>query len=100
MFRNCGNLIELDLSSFNTKNVQDMSYLFFDCISLTCIYVSDLWTIANVTSWSNIFFGCGSLVGGNGTKCTTYNYSDISMAIIDGENGMPGYFTDISDMVK
>ena len=31
MFSNCNKLNELNLTSFNTRNVQDMSYLFENC---------------------------------------------------------------------
>ena len=34
MFHYCSSLQSIDLSSFNTTNVKDMSYMFFNCISL------------------------------------------------------------------
>lgn len=34
MFYNCDSLIALDLSSFNTSKVLDMSYMFYNCASL------------------------------------------------------------------
>ena len=34
MFSDCSSLISLDLSSFNTINVKDMSFMFYCCESL------------------------------------------------------------------
>ena len=35
MFESCCNLKELNLSSFDTKNVTDMSSMFIQCFDLT-----------------------------------------------------------------
>ena len=34
MFFNCYSLTSLNLSNFNTQNVTDMSYMFYNCNSL------------------------------------------------------------------
>ena len=34
MFSICNSLISLDLSKFNTQNINDMTYMFFNCSSL------------------------------------------------------------------
>ena len=34
MFYKCSSLQSIDLSSFNTTNVEDMSMMFYDCSSL------------------------------------------------------------------
>ena len=34
MFDGCENLLYVDLSSFDTKNVTDLSYMFNGCINL------------------------------------------------------------------
>ena len=34
MFTDCSSLKSIDLSSFNTTNVNNMSYMFFGCSSL------------------------------------------------------------------
>jgi surface protein len=31
MFQGCESLTSLDLSKFNTKNVEDFSFLFYNC---------------------------------------------------------------------
>jgi prepilin-type N-terminal cleavage/methylation domain-containing protein len=44
----------IDLSSFNTSNVTDMSYMFFGCINLTNVDLTKLNT-SNVTDMSHMF---------------------------------------------
>ena len=91
MFWNCDDLTTLDLSSFDTRKVTDMSDMFYDCNALTTIYVSDTWSTTNVTSSSNMFSKCTKLVGGNGTAYNS-SYTDKTYARIDTAS-TPGYFT-------
>ncbi len=99
MFSFCESLRELDLSSFDTGKVTDMSYMFSDCDILESIYVSDKWTIANVTSGDGIFSYCDRLVGGMGTAIFECEQTDITYARIDGGEDAPGYLTDIADRI-
>ena len=46
MFGDCPLLISLDLSSFDTSNVQSMNYMFFNCKSLSEIDLSSFYTNA------------------------------------------------------
>ena len=48
MFYKCSNLTNIDLSSFNTVNVNDMSNMFLECSKLTNINLSSFNT-RNVT---------------------------------------------------
>ena len=91
MFAGCTNLRHLNLSSFNTSRVKSMMGMFYQCSSLTTIYVSSGWTTASVTESNDMFGGCTSLVGGNGTTFNS-NHTDASFAHIDSEND-PGYLT-------
>ena len=34
LFYNCSSLVQLDLSNFNTDNVDNMDYMFYNCSSL------------------------------------------------------------------
>ena len=88
--------VTLDLSSFDTSNVTNMGYMFNNANNLKTIYVSSKFNIDTVTSSTNMFYGCTSLVGGSGTKYNS-NYIDKTYARIDGETSNPGYFTDIAD---
>ena len=63
MFYNCSSLTTLDLSGFNTAKVKYMTMMFGNCSKLTRIYVSDQFTTSAVTSSSDMFTSCNSLVG-------------------------------------
>ncbi len=41
MFANCSALKELDLSSFNTSNVEDVRKIFYGCTNLKTTYAQD-----------------------------------------------------------
>ena len=88
--------VTLDLSSFDTSNVTSMGSMFNNANNLKTIYVSSKFNIDTVTSSTNMFYGCTSLVGGSGTKYNS-NYIDKTYARIDGGTSNPGYFTDIAD---
>ena len=61
MFSGCSSLESLDLSSWNTANVTDMSSLFSGCSSLTSLSSVEDWNTANVTDMGDMFNGCSSL---------------------------------------
>ena len=52
---------KINLSSFNTDNVTDMSYMFSDCKSLRELNISNFNT-NNVTNMSYMFSECNSLL--------------------------------------
>ena len=60
MFRRCSSLQSIDLSSFNTTNVNDMSCMFSGCSSLQSIDLSSFNT-TNVNNMSCMFSRCSSL---------------------------------------
>ena len=82
----------IDLSSFDTSNVTNMSEMFYSNPNLKTIYASDMFNTNAVTSSTNMFYNTTRLVGGAGT---TYNssYVDKTYARIDGGTSSPGYFT-------
>ena len=92
VFSNCANLTSLDLSSFDTRRVTDMSTMFAGCTSLTTINVGPYWTTDAVENSSLMFRECTSLVGGAGT---TFNadYIDKTYARVDRGTASPGYLT-------
>ena len=85
MFSSVSELEYLDLSNFNTKNVTDMSSMFWDNKNLKTIYVSELWTVSNVTNSDDMFYNCSSLTG---AVPFDSNKTDVSMA-----NYTTGYLT-------
>ena len=60
MFRGCSSLESIDLSSFNTINVNNMYCMFFGCSSLKSIDLFKSNTY-NVKDMYGMFFGCSSL---------------------------------------
>jgi uncharacterized repeat protein (TIGR02543 family) len=60
LFYNCSSLKTLDLSSFDTSQVNDMEYLFYNCSSLKTLDLSSFDT-SQVTSMCKMFYGCISL---------------------------------------
>ena len=93
MFSYCESLTSLDLSSFNTQKVTEMVEMFSRCPSLRTIFCNDDWGKSSVLEYSkDMFFQCGSLVGGKGTKWTS-DIIDARYARPDGGTSKPGYFT-------
>ena len=60
MFSRCTNIINIDLSSFNTKNVTDMSRMFSQCEELESINLTNFDT-KNVLYMDEMFFFCKKL---------------------------------------
>ena len=59
MFNWCSSLKELNLTNFNTNNVNDMSYMFANCSSLKELNLTNFNT-NNVINMSHMFDGCSS----------------------------------------
>ena len=91
MFGIAKNLKSLNLSSFDTSNVTNMSAMFSNCSSLKTILVSDKFEVQQVVYSNSMFNNLPLLVGGNGT---TYdpNHTNKEYARIDTP-GAFGYFT-------
>ena len=92
MFNGCTALKTLDLRSFNTSRVTDMMAMFHSCENLKTIYAGSGWSTVNVTSSTDMFYMCYSLVGSKGT---TYDASHVDKAYahIDGGPSNPGYLS-------
>ena len=95
MFYGCSSLMFLDLTSWNTSVLRRTNDMFCGCTNLTSIYVGDGWNTEGVTAANSayMFYGCTSLVGGQGTTYDA-NHVDQAYAHIDGGPSNPGYFTD------
>jgi surface protein len=107
MFCDCSSLTELDISNFHVTIETKVYSLFENCSSLKTIYCSpgtDWSGIYKDTSYNGIFQGtlptmdmfkgCTSLVGGEGTKFIDTKIRE-EYARFDGRNGTSGdgYFT-------
>ena len=67
--------------------------MFYSCANLRTIFADSGWSTAAVTYSSNMFSGCTSLVGGQGTTYSS-SHVDKAYAHIDGGTSNPGYFTE------
>ena len=110
LFRGFNSVVTIDLRNADTSNVIDTSYMFAGNDKLTTIYVSNSWSMENVTSSDAMFAWCTPLWGGNGTSYqnvyNSYYQSNGNdpdaaalsagsgeYAIIDGKDNKPGYLT-------
>ena len=61
MFYGCSSLKDINLSNFNTNNVDDMRRMFYGCSSLKDINLSNFNT-NNVTNMGGMFYGCPNFI--------------------------------------
>ena len=96
MFCGCSNLITLNIANFSTEKSPYLAYdddgdvngIFENCSSLTTIYNNNTWTTDKYSK--SMFWGCTSLVGGEGMKYSL-NKTDVTYA----NPGVNGYFTKV-----
>ena len=74
MFADCRDIIEIDLSKFETSNVTDMKSMFYGCSSLASLNLSNINT-SRVTTMANMFHYCSKLAS------LDLSYFDISQVI-------------------
>ena len=81
MFRECKNLTNLDLSNFNTQNVENMSGMFYNCSSLTNLNLSNFNT-QNVEDMNVMFYNCSSLTNLDLSNFNTQNVKNYLILIL------------------
>ena len=77
LFTFCQNITKIDLSTFDTKNVTDMSYMFLWCSNLTNLDLSSFDT-KNVTNMCGMFDGCSNLTNLDLSSFDTKNVTNMS----------------------
>lgn len=77
MFRNCGNLKQLDLSNFDTSAVEYMDQMFSRCINLEKLNISNFDT-SNVANMEQMFCSCERLQELDLSNFNTKNVKDMS----------------------
>ena len=77
MFYDCNKLTSINLSNFNTENVNNMSYMFSNCTSLKKLNLSNFNT-KNVTNMDSMFSNCYSLEELNLSNFNTENVYNMS----------------------
>ena len=85
MFRDCSDIIEIDLSNFKTTNVDNMRTMFYGCSSLTSLNLSNFVT-SKVTLMNYMFYGCSSLTSLNLSNFDTSNVKSINNMFDGCEN--------------
>ena len=79
----------------DTSNVTNMTRMFYYCVGINTIYVSDSWTVENTPNTSQMFYNCRKLVGGTDTVYSG-SYINGAYAHVDSVEN-PGYLTHIND---
>lgn len=91
MFADCPQLQLINISEASTENWTSATSTFANSSKLITIYVGEDITSGYIINSSNMFKGCTSILGGDGTVYDA-NFVDRRYAKIDNENN-PGYFT-------
>ena len=61
MFYGCKNLVELDLTNWNTISLENMSYMFYNCANLKIIKNIENWQLTSIKDVSYMFYECTKL---------------------------------------
>ena len=77
MFEGCSGLTYLDLSSFNTKNVTNMNCMFVGCNNLLNVDLSAFYT-KNINNMFCMFQNCSKLMNINLTSFNTENVTSFA----------------------
>ena len=81
MFAGCSNLKELDVENLKTENVKSMTEMFKGCSKLTQLNVTNFNT-SNVTEMANMFSNCTSI-----TELNTQNFNTSKVTKMSGMFG-------------
>ena len=82
MFNSMSNLTSLNLSNFDTSQVTDMSYMFYNVYNLTTINLSNFNT-SQVKSMDYMFYGMSDLTSLNLSNFDTSQVTDMSYMFVD-----------------
>ena len=77
MFLGCENIININLSKFKTKNINNMREMFNGCIKLTNINLSNFDT-QNVKNMCAMFYNCNNLININLSSFDTKNVTTMN----------------------
>ena len=91
MFKNCTNLISIDLDSFDSSDVENMEEMFCECRNLISINL-DLLNTKKLTNMKKMFCCCESLKKLNISSFETNNVTDMSSMFLNCYNLNEIYF--------
>ena len=86
MFIGCSNLISLNLSNLNTSSVTTMEYMFYECSNLTSLDLSYFDT-SRVNNMNQMFYECSNLI--------SLNLSNIDASSVTSMQSMFGHCTNL-----
>ena len=98
MFRGCSSLTSIDISGLCVEDYAHVQRMFFGCSKLKTIFANNTWEKLDVHYFHyeentyEMFYGCDSLYGGQGSECVPHK-DNGNYAHIDGGPNYPGYFT-------
>ena len=61
IFNRCVNLTEIDLSSWDSINIEYTNFMFLRCVKLKDIYGLEYWETPNLKNYRDMFEGCKKL---------------------------------------
>ena len=95
MFEGCSKLTSLDLTTFNTENVQNNCSMFKDCSSLTSLTFGNFY-VGFSTNLSAMFQGCSALTSVDLSKFNTANVIDMQY-MFDGCKSLASFDVSMFD---
>lgn len=102
-FKDCSNLISVDLRKLDTSNVKKMDQMFWDCSSLRTLDVSGFNT-GNVDTMASMFHGCSNLVELDVSGFNTSNVTEMGAMFTDCSRlrtlDVSGFDTSKADTLK
>ena len=60
LFSECQNIIHIDFTEFNPREIIDMSKIFYNCVNLKSVNFSN-FNSSKLTNMSQMFYGCSNL---------------------------------------
>ena len=76
MFKNCENIVKIDLSNFDTSEIEDMEGMFHGCTKLRSINFGNINT-EKVKNMKNMFYDCINLETLDLSKFNTQSTHDF-----------------------
>ena len=86
IFAGCENLISIDLSCFNFKNVKNFAYMFNGCKNISDIKFNFEEKLSSVQNCKYMFSGCSQLTSINLSKFSFINVNDLTSMFYDCSN--------------
>lgn len=114
MFYDCNNLMTLDLSNFDTRNIKNMSHMFAGCSGLTVLDLGSFDT-GQVVNMSDMFYRCFCLeildlssfdtgkvvnMGGMFSQCSNLKSLDLSSFNVNNVTNFRSIFKFCYDLAK